>query len=312
MPGKKSSKDDSAFIRPSTIKNRTEPKQEAIIDDLESIRSTLDTTGLIQNSEVTSLDGDFTLAEIPLLEDVTGHRTPIQNHTSNPFLSSKTLESLVHKRNEAEAKAAEDLAHMALTQEKTESLFDTSQLPTAKDFQRDEDETQPSLFDDLNEGATEETEAAADKIADGDEDEIIEVDGAVEEFSDEDEEQQESLAFEADAEITASPLAEEDSSPVASENSDENPSEAISNEIQNTSSPTSSAAVNTGNLDVDLLKQELAELLPGIVADVLQEQIPQLHRLIVYRTNDVVNQLIEKQLHVDDLVEFDVDGAEDH
>ncbi len=73
-----------------------QPKQ-TLLDDLEAIRNSLDT---IESNE----------PYIPTLEEIVGHRAPTTVNPSNPFLSSTSLSELIKIRNEAEARAAEELA----------------------------------------------------------------------------------------------------------------------------------------------------------------------------------------------------------
>lgn len=71
--------------------------QNDLLKDLEAIRHSLDR---IARSE----------PAIPLLEEVVSKRAPSHINPGNPFLSSRSLSELIRIRNEAEARAAEELA----------------------------------------------------------------------------------------------------------------------------------------------------------------------------------------------------------
>ena len=71
-----------------------------LIEDLEAIRKSLDK---IASSK----------PQIPTLEEIVGHRAPTTVNPKNPFLSSASLSELIKIRNEAEARAAQELADMA-------------------------------------------------------------------------------------------------------------------------------------------------------------------------------------------------------
>ena len=71
-----------------------------LIEDLEAIRKSLDK---IASSK----------PQIPTLEEIVGHRAPTTVNPKNPFLSSTSLSELIKIRNEAEARAAQELADMA-------------------------------------------------------------------------------------------------------------------------------------------------------------------------------------------------------
>lgn len=71
--------------------------QTSLLDDLEAIRTSLDKIAASQPS-------------IPTLEEIVGKRPPTSVNPRNPFLSSDSLSRLIKIRNEAEARAAEELA----------------------------------------------------------------------------------------------------------------------------------------------------------------------------------------------------------
>lgn len=75
----------------------TDSTSRTLLDDLEAIRQSLDK---ISKSE----------PQIPTLEEIVGHRAPTTVNPDNPFLSSQSLSELIRIRNEAEARAAEELA----------------------------------------------------------------------------------------------------------------------------------------------------------------------------------------------------------
>lgn len=72
---------------------------KSLLKDLEDIRQSLDR---IAKSE----------SAIPLLEEIVDKREPTHVNPNNPFLSSRSLSELIRIRNEAEVKAAEELADM--------------------------------------------------------------------------------------------------------------------------------------------------------------------------------------------------------
>ncbi len=71
----------------------------SLIDDLEAIRYSLDK---IAKSEPV----------IPTLEEIVDKRTPTSVNPENPFLSSSSLSELLKIRNDAEARAAHELAQL--------------------------------------------------------------------------------------------------------------------------------------------------------------------------------------------------------
>lgn len=89
--------------------------RETLLQDLESLKDAL-----------TPNDGSVTdnQLNIPVLKQVVGRSTTLQERQHNPFLASKELETLISHRNEAEAKAAEQLAQATAAS----SLFDQPQL----------------------------------------------------------------------------------------------------------------------------------------------------------------------------------------
>lgn len=76
-----------------------------LIKDLENLHQTLITdTKSLSREQV----------PVPILDQVIGHQKTIQSQQSNPFLSSKTLEDLISKRNDAESQAAAELAALSI------------------------------------------------------------------------------------------------------------------------------------------------------------------------------------------------------
>lgn len=73
---------------------------KSLLKDLEDIRQSLDK---IVESE----------SSIPLLDEIVDQRPPTHVNPDNPFLSSQSLSELIRIRNEAEARAAEELASLA-------------------------------------------------------------------------------------------------------------------------------------------------------------------------------------------------------
>ncbi len=73
---------------------------KSLLKDLEAIRQSLDR---IVDSE----------SVIPLLDEIVDKREPTHVNPNNPFLSSQSLSELIRIRNEAEARAAEELASLA-------------------------------------------------------------------------------------------------------------------------------------------------------------------------------------------------------
>lgn len=77
----------------------TDSTPRTLLEDLEDIRRSLDKI-------------DRREPKIPTLEEIVGHRSPTTVNPENPFLSSQSLSELIRIRNEAESKAAEELAKM--------------------------------------------------------------------------------------------------------------------------------------------------------------------------------------------------------
>ncbi len=97
----------------STNSSKKEVVTENLLADLEEIKTTLNQSG----SDISTI--------IPVLETIVGKRTTIQEKTTNPFLSSKVLEQLIAKRNEAEAHSAEEIANLKIsTNNKNLDLFE--------------------------------------------------------------------------------------------------------------------------------------------------------------------------------------------
>ena len=76
-----------------------------LLQDLENLKDTL-------SPDTEAPQEQSTNAGIPTLDQVVGHEKTIQQRTENPFLSSETLAQLISKRNDAEARAAEELARI--------------------------------------------------------------------------------------------------------------------------------------------------------------------------------------------------------
>lgn len=74
--------------------------KQSLLQDLEDIRQSLDR---VARSE----------SQIPLLDEIVDKRSPTHVNPDNPFLSSQSLSELIRIRNEAEARAAEELASLA-------------------------------------------------------------------------------------------------------------------------------------------------------------------------------------------------------
>lgn len=78
----------------------TEPTSRTLLEDLEAIQKSLDKIAKTEPS-------------IPTLEEIVGHRAPTSVNPENPFLSSSSLSELIKIRNEAESRAAEEMANLA-------------------------------------------------------------------------------------------------------------------------------------------------------------------------------------------------------
>lgn len=76
-----------------------------LIKDLENLHQTLSEENISKTPEQ---------LPIPLLDQIVGQQKTVQSSNRNPFLSSKTLEDLIAKRNDAESKAAAELASMGI------------------------------------------------------------------------------------------------------------------------------------------------------------------------------------------------------
>lgn len=79
-----------------------QPDASTLLDDLEAIRASLEK---VSENDVT----------IPTLEEIVGHRSPTSVNPENPFLSSSSLSELIRIRNEAESRAAQELASLRKT-----------------------------------------------------------------------------------------------------------------------------------------------------------------------------------------------------
>ncbi len=73
--------------------------QQSLLQDLEDIRQSLDRVARTES-------------QIPLLDEIVDKRSPTHVNPNNPFLSSQSLSELIRIRNEAEARAAEELASL--------------------------------------------------------------------------------------------------------------------------------------------------------------------------------------------------------
>jgi hypothetical protein len=74
--------------------------QKSLLKDLEDIRQSLDHIARTES-------------QIPLLDEIVDKRKPTHVNPNNPFLSSQSLSELIRIRNEAESRAAEELASLA-------------------------------------------------------------------------------------------------------------------------------------------------------------------------------------------------------
>jgi hypothetical protein len=88
----------------------------ALLDDLEAIRKSLDKIA-------------ETKPAIPTLEEIVGHRAPTTVNPRNPFLSSSSLSELIKIRNDAESRAAQELAALAPVKTIEEILASPPQGP---------------------------------------------------------------------------------------------------------------------------------------------------------------------------------------
>jgi hypothetical protein len=88
----------------------------ALLDDLEAIRKSLDKIA-------------ETKPNIPTLEEIVGHRAPTTVNPRNPFLSSNSLSELIKIRNDAESRAAQELAALAPVKTIEEILASPPQGP---------------------------------------------------------------------------------------------------------------------------------------------------------------------------------------
>ncbi|WP_028669667.1 hypothetical protein [Saccharospirillum impatiens] len=88
--------------------------QQSLLKDLEDIRQSLDR---IVRPE----------SQIPLLDEIVDKRSPTHVNPDNPFLSSQSLSELIRIRNEAEARAAEELASLAPLRPITEIVHSEQQ-----------------------------------------------------------------------------------------------------------------------------------------------------------------------------------------
>lgn len=77
-------------------------QDKTLLDELEAIRESLDKL-------------DKPELSIPTLDEIVEHEAPLSFKPDNPFLSSASLSELIKKRNEAESKAAEELARLKPT-----------------------------------------------------------------------------------------------------------------------------------------------------------------------------------------------------
>ncbi|MEX0624652.1 MAG: hypothetical protein WD251_12175 [Saccharospirillum sp.] len=91
--------------------------QQSLLQDLEDIRQSLDR---IAQSET----------QIPLLDEIVDKRTPTHVSPDNPFLSSQSLSELIRIHNEAETRAADELAPLRPI---NEIVRREQNLPTAEE-----------------------------------------------------------------------------------------------------------------------------------------------------------------------------------
>ncbi|WP_394169663.1 hypothetical protein [Saccharospirillum alexandrii] len=92
--------------------------KQSLLQDLEDIRQSLDR---VARSE----------SQIPLLDEIVDKRSPTHVNPDNPFLSSQSLSELIRIRNEAEARAAEELASLAPLRPITEIVRKEQDTPAA-------------------------------------------------------------------------------------------------------------------------------------------------------------------------------------
>ena len=101
---------------------------------------------------------------IPTLEEVVGHEKTIQQRKENPFLSSETLAQLISKRNDAEAKAAEELAQIIRQHRVTPSEQSSKPMtPSLFDFPVSAESILPAMTDTEAEKLSIEDEMKADE-----------------------------------------------------------------------------------------------------------------------------------------------------
>lgn len=90
--------------------------QNTLLEDLEAIQKSLNS--ISEN-----------IPDIPTLEEIVGHRAPTGVNPANPFLSSQSLSELIKIRNDAESRAAEELAALAPVKSIEEILAEPQKGP---------------------------------------------------------------------------------------------------------------------------------------------------------------------------------------
>ena len=91
--------------------------KQSLLQDLEDIRQSLDRVARLES-------------QIPLLDEIVDKRSPTHVNPDNPFLSSQSLSELIRIRNEAEARAAEELASLAPLRPITDIVRKEHDTPT--------------------------------------------------------------------------------------------------------------------------------------------------------------------------------------
>lgn len=94
--------------------------KQSLLQDLEDIRQSLDRVARTES-------------QIPLLDEIVDKRSPTHVNPKNPFLSSQSLSELIRIRNEAEARAAEELASLAPLRPITDIVRKEQNLPQVEE-----------------------------------------------------------------------------------------------------------------------------------------------------------------------------------
>lgn len=94
--------------------------KQSLLQDLEDIRQSLDRVARTES-------------QIPLLDEIVDKRSPTHVNPNNPFLSSQSLSELIRIRNEAEARAAEELASLAPLRPITDIVRKEQNLPQVEE-----------------------------------------------------------------------------------------------------------------------------------------------------------------------------------